>query len=508
MIRRTLIAPVLLLLLTVFSMQAFAVGVQPLVVDLNVRPGDRTSFELILTPTDVQQVANLTLFQPVQLITGGLTYQETDPATFPAADWIRLESQSVVVPPNEERVVRGEVTVPFDASGHHTVVIMVEPEADPAAGGIAFRIRYAVRVNILVDRPGLRPRAEVASFELVKDEEGNPTLDMLLRNPTPLQYDAAAEVTIHDSNRRLIQRVPLATGASRQSGRESTRIYPGAEVQYTGLVTEPLFPGEYDVRLFIRYADGMQIVERYPITVEPGEFVQSERGNRLRINPGTVDVSMRPGGLGSSVVQIENRMQEPYTLQYSARDVMPEYSRSIFGVLDVQLRAQDGELGARRTARTVITVRSDRDVEPGGYYGYLDVHLLQGEEHVETYTVPIHVLVDGNITYSADVVGVHSEVLDGEQLYTVDMRNASVAHIAPRGTLYLKDGEGVIQQTVQLTMQPGVESILPEMSGLLVGSGIQVDAGEYAAEIRITHNGSVIGVEELPLNIEPAEGDQ
>lgn len=502
MSKRSLIIPVVLFLLVFASIPALAVGVQPLVVDLNLRPGDRETFELILSPTDTQQIVNLTLYQPVQLITGGLTYQEGDADIYPAIDWIEPDSTQVVVPPREETKVTGHVEVPFDAAGHHTVVVMVEPQPDEAAAGITFRVRYAVRINLLIERPGLRPRAEIASFELLKDEEGSPTIEMLFRNPTPLQYDAAAEVTIHDESRRLIQRVPLLTAAAQQSGRESTRIYPGAEVLYAGVVTEPLFPGNYDMRLFVRYADGMQVIQNESIAIASGEFVQSERGNRLRIQPEKVDIAIRAGGVASQVVQIENRMRETYDLQYSARDVLPEYSRSIFGAMDIQLRAQDVQLGDRRTARAVITARSDRNIAPGGYYGYLDVNLLQNNEPVESYTIPIHAVVEGQIEYVADILSIHTEELDDEQLYTVDIRNMSAAHISPHGTLYIKNAEsGVIQETIQLSLQEGLDAILPELSGLMVGTAPALKPGEYTAEISVTHGNKAIGTEEFSLTI-------
>lgn len=505
MIRRILL--VTALLIVTFHASAFAVGVQPLVVDLTARPGDRVAFELILSPSDVQEVVNLVLYQPVQLITGNLTYQLGDAATFPAVDWVRLEADRVVVPPNEPRTVRGEISVPFDASGHHTVVVMVEPETDMSEGTIAIRIRYAVRVNLFIERPGLRPRAEIASFDLTSDEEGNPLLDLVLRNPTPVMYDAAAEVTIHDSERRLIQRVRLATEASRQSGREATRIYPGAEVQYTGVVTEPLFPGEYDVRLYVRYADGLQIVQRYPVTVEPGQFVQTERGNRLRLQPDRIAVTLRPGGISSQVIQIENRMQESYSLRFSARDIEPEYPRSVFAAVEMQLRAPSPELEPRRMVRPVLTLRTSRDADlaPGGYYGYVDVHVSQGETYVETYTVPIYVILDGPAHYAAEIIGVHTEAFEGEQTYTVEVRNTGDIHISPRGTLYLKDESGTILRTIPLVLQPGVDDILPNLSGLLIGSGVLVDPGVYTAEIRIIEQDQVIGTTEVPLHIETAE---
>ncbi len=43
---------------------------------------------------------------------------------------------------------------------------MVEPAVDETDVGITFRVRYAVRINIDVDRPGLRPRGDILNFDL------------------------------------------------------------------------------------------------------------------------------------------------------------------------------------------------------------------------------------------------------------------------------------------------------------------------------------------------------
>ncbi len=505
MFRRLLYAALsLFFFLILVTSQTHAVGVRPLVIDLNLSPGDTESFELVLRSGPTQETIDLNLYQPVQLITGGLAYQEGDADLYPPIDWVRLESERVIVPPDEEARVRGEARVPFNAGGSYTVVVMVEPAVDEEATGVTFRVRYAVRININVDRPGLRPRVELEDFGLTPDEDNLPLLTTLLRNPSPLHYPASGEVTIRDENRRLIERVSLRTQSAWQSGRIETRIYPGAEVLLQGEVTEYLYPGEYDLRLFLRYADGRQVIKRERIAVEEGEFEQ--RIAHLQINPERIEANIRPGATASQAVQVQNRTADPLLVKMGAREIEPDYPHSVFEHLDVQLRGEgEFSLNPHRHERGVFIFRSARDLEPGGYYGYLDVYAFsKDEEFLDSYQVPISLVVGEGWENEAEVLGVEYDYSDEEYLFSVDVRNLSKAHIVPTGTLYLKDEAGVIQRTLRLNLQEGVESILPQKAEHTVTSvRDRIEAGEYTADIRIIYQEEEIGVRELPLLIQP-----
>jgi hypothetical protein len=53
---------------------------------------------------------------------------------------------------------------------------MVEPESEKKEAGTSFRVRYAVRLNIRVDCPGLGPAAQIARFDMVKGEKREPAI--------------------------------------------------------------------------------------------------------------------------------------------------------------------------------------------------------------------------------------------------------------------------------------------------------------------------------------------
>ena len=174
----------------------------------------------------------MALYEPVQQLSGGLAYQlPTNPA-FSATSWVTLDSDVVKVRPGEKPEVRGTIRVPYSASGSHTVIVMVEPRPPEITSGIGFKIRYAVRLSIRVERAGLRPSAQLSDFAVVANEQGEPEIQARFLNDSPLDYLASGEVAIRDKDRRLVERVTLRTESGHTAGTDATRIYPGAEVLF------------------------------------------------------------------------------------------------------------------------------------------------------------------------------------------------------------------------------------------------------------------------------------
>ena len=246
---------VLLIFLGLCSLPTLAVGVRPLVIDLELKPGESRDFELILTPGDGEETANLSFYEPVQLLNGSLAYQEPALASFSAISWVSLDKKQVQVYPGEEVRIAGTVRVPFSAGGSHTIVIMVEPQAPAAQQGITFQVRYAVRLNIRVDRPGLRETADLTEIGLIPGEAQEPIIRAVVNNSSAWDYLVSGEVTIRDQERRLVERVLLSPPSSAGSGSSQIRMYPGSQVEFLGEITKRLTPGEYSLRTFFRYGD-------------------------------------------------------------------------------------------------------------------------------------------------------------------------------------------------------------------------------------------------------------
>ena len=82
-VRGILLGLIAAVIIAVANQATLAFGVRPLVIDIDCRPGDTRDFEIILNPGNTEETVQLSLYQPVQMLSGNLAYQEPVPETFP-----------------------------------------------------------------------------------------------------------------------------------------------------------------------------------------------------------------------------------------------------------------------------------------------------------------------------------------------------------------------------------------------------------------------------------------
>ena len=500
---------VLLFILLYLSSSLYAVGVRPLIINLEVERGGTKQFQLELTPENVQQVVDFNLFYPRQQQTGSLSYEEGNLDEHAVLNWFEVPDE-VIIPPGEKTIITGEVSVPYDTSGSHTAIIMVEPAVNKAEEGISLRIRYAVRVNIHIDTPGLRETAELLEFNLEPGKEDEPPrVSSRIKNNSALMYDAAGEVTIRDESRRLVERIPIRSQHAAQAGREATTIYPGSEVIFSGEITEMLAAGTYDLQLFLRYADGRQLIERK--TVEIGdEFVDPNNMKYFEVEPRMISEELRRGGAGTEVIEVRNRTGEKIGINISSEEIESDYQHSLLNKFELQLRGkQQFELESRRSERPVLIVRSPREIETGGYYDRILVTAFDPEtgDKLQQETVNLEFLVGDDYQYSGEVLGLTTKTIDDEVLLSAAIINTGQVHFTPTARVYLRQNDE-IKYTKRLEMTEENERILPEMDGLLRNYFTDIEPGEYKAEVTLQYQGEDLSVSEFELVIEAAESEE
>ncbi|MFP4020971.1 MAG: hypothetical protein ACLFUK_05135 [Halanaerobium sp.] len=491
-----------------FSSTIEAIGVQPLVIDLEMERGETRQFELEISPSENQEVAELNLFYPRQQETGSLSYEEGNMEEHAVLNWLDLPEE-VTVPPGEETTVTGEVSVPYDASGSHTAIIMVEPTVDEAEEGITFKVRYAVRVNIHVEAPGLREDTELLEFDLEPGkEEQPPRVSSRIKNSSALMYDAAGEVSIRDESRRLVERISIRSQHAAQAGKEETTLYPGSEVIFSGEIQEMLAAGTYDLQLFLRYADGRQLIERK--TFEIGdEFVDSDNMEYFNVDPILISEELRRGGAGTEVIEVRNRTGDKIEIEISPEEIESDYQHSLLDNFELQLRGrQQFELEGRRSERPVLIVRSPREIEAGGYYDHLVVTAFDPEtgDQLQQETVNLEFLVGDDHQYSGEVLGLSTKTIDDEVLLSAAVINTGEVHFTPTARVYLRQDEEIIY-TKSLEMPAENERILPERDGLLRNYFTDLKPGEYTAEVTLQYQGEDLSVSEFDIEIEAAEAE-
>lgn len=492
--------------LFVLSGLALGAAVQPLVFDLKAAPGETIPFSVAVTAQDVQEIIDVSLYGVLQGVDGNLQYSQDFPN--PALNWVQLDSNRIVIPPNEERQITGVVRVPLNAEGTHVVILMVEPDAGITSGQVTFRFRYAVRLVINVERAGLRPDVVLESVGLQGDAEGNPIIRAIIHNKSSLLFPVSAEVTIRDENRALVERIQLRpTGQLDPSQPPSINIYPGATLWLDGLVTKPLFPGTYDLRLFTYYADGRQRVHADTFEVEHMAYASAAE-LFLTVEPESIAVNVTPGGANSQVLTLTNNTTDKLFVEIGAAEIAPNYPYSIFDNFTVELRTPTQvEIEARRSARPVVIIRSPRDIKPGGYYGQMMLTTTnENGELVSQQAVPIAAVVGQDFEYAAEiqsaaVTSTAWEESDNTWMLSLVVQNLGNIHIEPVGTVYLKNTQGEIIRTLRTELQEGAQAILPGQTGYLISSDFTVEPGEYTAEMRVFAAGQELVVREESITV-------
>ncbi len=509
-----LIAPALAILvaLVLLAPQAGAVGVRPLVIDLSLGPGETGQFALTLTPSGGSERVRVRLYQPVQLITGDLTYQLADPSAFPAAGWVEVNPSELDVPSDREVTVNGRVNVPFGARGSHTVVLMVEPEVRAGPGAIGIQIRYAVRLNIRVSGASQPPRVDIEDlrFESAGDR---PVVRVRVKNPTASDFVVQGEATVRDSNRRLVERIPLLTEVARRAGLSETRIYPGSVLELTGSLTASLAPGQYELRAFVRYADRGQATAAKELSIQqalapglpgPGDVA-------LRVEPASLVFRLPPGGLANQTLQVTNLTGRPVQVLAYARDVAPNYSRSVWPLLRLRT-ALPLRLGPGEQARLPLTAQSSRDQVAGGYYGTLILRSWPQDadprsapalgESATLVTVivgepPAPSVSAGELTYRAP------QEAGDDGLLMISLQNAGAIHVEPRGRLRLETEAGQALGDFLATPEGGQSWLFPGQSVFLVARVSPLPPGNYRLRVRVESGGRLIFDETRALSVSP-----
>ena len=488
MLRMTGFTIVVLVFLLSFSGVALAVGLRPLVIEMDLEPGTVKDFVILLSSEETRTIINVNLYQPVQLLDGGLIFEEGDPLQNPAIGWVELDKKQILLIPGEEGKITGRVRVPFDARGSYMATIMVEPERRQTSQ-IALHFRFAVRLRIRVERPGLRPAAEVEKFVLAAGEEKEPVLQALVRNTSALDYPTAAEATIRDGQGRLVERVELRPERLWAHPKQEILMYPFSKLLYIGKVKKYLPPGEYQLRLFFRYAAGKQVIvtETVQIGAEDFSFPETEFA-ALQVSPEELSFAGRPGTVSSRALTFTNNSGEECILFLSPVHLEYGYAYSIFEHTEFAIRGDDQFLLEPGKKKTVITtVHFPRDAKGQGNYGFLkaEAFKLDGGPLYEQM-IPLEAVVGGDHQHTAEVLDFTYKRTGEEVLFSLVLKNTGNIKIFPTGQVVVRDQEGRLITTVELSgAGEGKTPVLPGKLSTLQGTSLKILPGDYQLEVSI-----------------------
>ncbi|MGM0501983.1 MAG: hypothetical protein ACQERJ_05605 [Bacillota bacterium] len=489
--KKLVVLSMLLCAIVFSSAIVLAAGVKPLVIDVRARPGDQKEFELTLTPSGKEEQVKFDFYKPVQLLTGGLKYQK-ETEHFAAKDWISLAENEVTLYPDRKKTIKGSIKIPFEASGSHTVVIMVEPQQKVRRkNGLRVKVRYAVRVNIRVQRAGVYPQADIVEFDLAADKKNKPQVRAMLENPSQLDYLVAAEATVRDQKRRLVERITLKSPEGNSPELNQTRMYPQSKVAYVGAVTKRLTPGQYKVRVFFKYADHGQIIKAKDVAIKAGQFdfPSPDELAALNVQPQKIMLNLNSPAYKSQIIRLTSQLAETAEIKISTREVKENYEHSVVDWISIRGK-KEFKLPARKRGQVITTTVVPRDLKSGSYHGSIVLEAFQANtgKAISEQVIPITVVVGEEHDYQVELEKFYLSQDDKGYLLNLDLFNQSAIFIKSKAEVIIKDKQGQFVERLNLTFRGDKKEILPQSSGLLQGRAKKLKAGDYQAEIKIIHN--------------------
>lgn len=463
-----------------------AVGVRPMVLDLDMKPGETREFEIILTPSDQEESIQMDLFQPHQLSDGSLVFEAADAAVFPAVKWVELEQTQINLSSAGDVTVRGKVKVPYDAGGSYIVIIMIKPQTINKLDGVSLRVRYAVRLNIRVDRPGLRASGKISELGVIKGKNGEPVLKVNFSNPSVWDYLVQGEVTIRNGERKLLERIVLKTPVGFRNNKEATRVYPGSNVEFYGQISKILQPGTYQVRAFFKYGEYGQLIENQEVTIGDDFRLPnvSELGAVI-VDQEAIQMELGPGQRKSQAIKVTNLMEQPTRVTVTGLEVEAGYPYSLMDWIQLQT-APEFEIAGERNGRLLLTFVVPRDLPSASYHGKILLSAFSPTgELLSEKEVPISILVGDEASTGVSLQTLFAKKVEEGTLISLDLLNTGDRYLNPWAELILTHSETLEEQRVYLKLADGVNEILPTRSQLLTGVIETLAPGEYQAQVMV-----------------------
>ncbi len=499
-----------LFLLLIFSISAnlFAVGVKPLSLNLIGKPGSVLDFKVTVNPSEKPGIVRVTLCKVTQNLDGKQNYEPVEAGKFPTAGWFSYPSILKVTPGNPGEI-EGKIKIPFDAKGDYNMMLMVSPESEIVkVQGINIAVRYGVQLLLQVDRPGIRPTAEVNDLDLVKGENGMPEIHAKAKNTSVLDYNTYAYATIRNSQRKLIQRIDLLPETYwDKSNYGDPVLFPGSELIYTGKVIEFLAPGLYELRLFYRYADSGQILQTKTINIAEGEYkFPVYEGKKIKVSPESIRLEGRPGTMAMKAIRFENQLDKPVMIVIDSLDIEPNYTYSIFNNTEIDLKGgRQFTLKAHQVAMKIVTVRFGPKGPIQGNYGNLKIRVYTDENKpnlIEEFTESLSAIPMGDKKRAVEFTDLTGERSGDEYIVSAMFKNTGNIDIAPEVSLQLQDKDDRIIARIALGTEKGDKnSILPERMASVSGTLTHIKPGDYKAIMKAREGDSELGSSKFKLKI-------
>ena len=303
-----------------------SVMVQPVLLELQPKPGERVSVPVSvrnMSATDVVTIEAMLwpLYQDQSGRFGVIdpeAYQGTPPAPpgKQCLPWTQIDADSFDIAPSGVRTVTVSFQVPSNVRGLYAGCLIVQTKP-PDAGGIAIRIRFVVPILVQIYGRAMTRRVELkgAGMGFVPKSDPKPAgtvFGVLLRNSGESLAQLKGRITVYSElsgRSRKVTQVELP----------NRRLLPGVEAMLQVQTAHRLPKGKY--RLVANMT--MEGSRLPPLTMEVDYVGDPEVSSlttdaELQVLPGTVEVDGPPGSTRSVLLTVRNEGTERISLSPSS----------------------------------------------------------------------------------------------------------------------------------------------------------------------------------------------
>ena len=419
----------LLCIFPVLSIDAVAgMAVSPLQQWVTVKPGKQTPFSLTVTNTDRGPetrdcIVNVSLVDFTVSPQGKLSFGADFKHSRSAVEWINFNAGEFVLEPGQSKEINAMVSAPVNADGDYWAAFMVRlvnPENHEK--GVRINLQTASGVFVHVARRNYIERAsiidayvampEIEQQEILTEEsvwqedvqedenKGAFRVSAELKNDGLVAFLASGKAFLYSDSWRRSASIPLYT--SRR------RIFPGHSRLFTGVMSQPLPPGQYKMRVFFdldsKYGRKVTRDMEFSVSEELSRrWVENFKDSdiqALEFEPKELSLNLTPGRFTTAQFVVANRGLSTVSIRYHLEEEeLPK------GWLELESDAI--ALGPNMRRSAVCSVRIPLDAQPGQYKGTLHMEVersgleVDGKSNVERHKIPVSVAVNKAVRIAA-----------------------------------------------------------------------------------------------------------
>ena len=396
-------------------------AVSPLQQNVEVKPGRKAKFSIILTNNDrgpqtvpCPVILDVLDFSVSDL--GQLSFGEENSHDRSAVDWISFEETEFVLEPGESRAMVATVTAPNNADGDYWAAVMVKlGKSKVDEKGVQIKLQTACGIFIHVARRNYIERGTVIdgavdvpdfgsvgdiSIDTSQDSVEEDSLPQVLKVNAELKNDglvgflARGKAYLYSDGWRRIATIPL------HSSRR--RVLPDDSRWFTGIMDQPLPAGDYKLRIFFasdsKYRRTMTRDMEFSISGEDAvawmaNYVNSDSSDVLGVEPGNIALQLNPGRFTAARFQLANQTLGTILTNCTIKGegVSADW---------IEIKTGDFTLAPNGRRSTACVVKIPPDAEAGEYNWTIHIETerpslsSQGQDNIERYEIPVSVVVD------------------------------------------------------------------------------------------------------------------